>query len=350
MPKPYAKRSFRDKKSGGKPERGSSSRRSDYKRSDSRRGPDSRRSDDRRSDRRDSDRRDRERRDADPRRPDSRRSDSRRPDQRRTERKRIDSKRREHKRDYRRDPKEHIDTVAGRNAVVEALRAGIPAKELLVAVGVDIDARLEESVRLSQKMGLSIREVERRQIESMTGIANHQGIALVVKPFQYSSQKEIFARAKEPALFIAVDGVTDPRNIGAITRSAAAFSADGLLIPERRNAPLTASAWKASAGAAARLPIAQVTNLVRSIEDAKKFGCFIVGLDGDADTSVEEMEIADQPLYIVVGSEGRGLSRLVREKCDLLVKIPMSNAVESLNASVAVSITLYSIDRKRHAL
>ena len=340
MPMPYAKRSFRDKKSGGKPERGSSSRRSDYKRSDSRRGPDSRRSDDRRSDRRDSDRRDRERRDADPRRP----------DQRRTERKRIDSKRREHKRDYRRDPKEHIDTVAGRNAVVEALRAGIPAKELLVAVGVDIDERLEESVRLSQKMGLSIREVERRQIESMTGIANHQGIALVVKPFQYSSQKEIFARAKEPALFIAVDGVTDPRNIGAITRSAAAFSADGLLIPERRNAPLTASAWKASAGAAARLPIAQVTNLVRSIEDAKKFGCFIVGLDGDADTSVEEMEIADQPLYIVVGSEGRGLSRLVREKCDLLVKIPMSNAVESLNASVAVSITLYSIDRKRHAL
>ena len=340
MPKPYAKRSFRDKKSGGKPERGSSSRRSDYKRSDSRRGPDSRRSDDRRSDRRDSDRRDPERRDA----------DRRRPDQRRTERKRIDSKRREHKRDYRRDPKEHIDTVAGRNAVVEALRAGIPAKELLVAVGVDIDERLEESVRLSQKMGLSIREVERRQIESMTGIANHQGIALVVKPFQYSSQKEIFARAKEPALFIAVDGVTDPRNIGAITRSAAAFSADGLLIPERRNAPLTASAWKASAGAAARLPIAQVTNLVRSIEDAKKFGCFIVGLDGDADTSVEEMEIADQPLYIVVGSEGRGLSRLVREKCDLLVKIPMSNAVESLNASVAVSITLYSIDRKRHAL
>ena len=314
--------------------------RSDYKKSDSRRGQDSRRSDDRRNDRRDSDRRG----------SDQRRADSRRPDQRRTERKRIDSKRREHKRDYRRDPKEHIDTVAGRNAVVEALRAGIPAKELLVAVGVDIDERLEESVRLSQKMGLSIREVERRQIESMTGIANHQGIALVVKPFQYSSQKEIFARAKEPALFIAVDGVTDPRNIGAITRSAAAFSADGLLIPERRNAPLTASAWKASAGAAARLPIAQVTNLVRSIEDAKKFGCFIVGLDGDADTTVEEMEIADQPLYIVVGSEGRGLSRLVREKCDLLVKIPMSNAVESLNASVAVSITLYSIDRKRHAL
>ena len=267
-------------------------------------------------------------------------------ERKRNERKRIDSKRR----DFRRESKEHLDTIAGRNAVVEALRAGIPARELIVAVGVDIDERLEESVRLAQKSGLSIREVERRQIENMTGIANHQGIALVAKPFQYSSQKEIFARAKSPALFVAVDGVTDPRNIGAIARSAAAFSADGLLIPERRNAPITAAAWKSSAGAAARLPIAQVTNLVRSMQDAKEFGCFVVGLEGDADTSVEEIEIADQPLYVVVGSEGRGLSRLVRENCDLLISIPMSNTVESLNASVAMSIALYAIDRKRNGI
>ncbi len=267
-------------------------------------------------------------------------------ERKRNERKRIDSKRR----DFRREPKEHVDTIAGRNAVVEALRAGIPARELIVATGVDIDERLEESVRLAQKSGLSIREVDRRQIEIMTGIANHQGIALVAKPFQYSSQKEIFARAKSPALFVAVDGVTDPRNIGAIARSAAAFSADGLLIPERRNAPITAAAWKSSAGAAARLPIAQVTNLVRSMQGAKEFGCFVVGLDGDADTSVEEIEIADQPLYVVVGSEGRGLSRLVRENCDLLISIPMSNTVESLNASVAMSIALYAIDRKRNGI
>ncbi|MFZ9719797.1 MAG: 23S rRNA (guanosine(2251)-2'-O)-methyltransferase RlmB [Candidatus Nanopelagicaceae bacterium] len=293
----------------------------------------------------------------DKRRPDGRSGDSRRDDgkrsefgRKRVERKRIDSKRGDRKRDFRREPREHHDTIAGRNAVVEALRAGLPAKELVVAIGVDIDERLEESVKLAQKMGLGIREVERRQIENMTGIANHQGIALVAKPFQYSSQKEIFARAKEPALFVAVDGVTDPRNIGAIARSAAAFGADGLLIPERRNAPLTAAAWKSSAGAAARLPIAQVTNLVRSMQDAKEFGCFIVGLDGDADTAVEEIEIADQPIYMVVGSEGRGLSRLVRENCDLLIKIPMSNTVESLNASVAMSIALYAVDRKRHAI
>jgi 23S rRNA (guanosine2251-2'-O)-methyltransferase len=269
---------------------------------------------------------------------------------RRTERKRIDVKRNDRKRDYRREPRDHVDTVAGRNAVVEALRAGIPAKELVVAVGVDVDERLNESIRLSQKMGIGIREVERRQIENMTGIANHQGVALVVKPFQYSSQKEIFARAKEPALFVAVDGVTDPRNIGAIARSAAAFSADGLLIPERRNASLTAAAWKTSAGAAARLPIAQITNLARSIDDAKAYGCFIVGLDGDADTTVDAMEIADQPLYVIVGSEGKGLSRLVREKCDLLISIPMSSSVESLNASVAMSIALYAVDRKRNDL
>ena len=273
----------------------------------------------------------------------------------RTERKRIDAKRsdrhrKNNQRDYRRESKDHVDTVAGRNAVVEALRAGIPAKELVVAVGVDVDERLNESIRLSQKMGIGIREVERRQIENMTGIANHQGVALIVKPFQYSSQKEIFARAKEPALFIAVDGVTDPRNIGAIARSAAAFSADGLLIPERRNASLTAAAWKTSAGAAARLPIAQITNLSRSIDDAKAYGCFVVGLDGDADTTVDAMEIADQPLYVIVGSEGKGLSRLVREKCDLLISIPMSSAVESLNASVAMSIALYAIDRKRNDL
>ena len=283
---------------------------------------------------------------------DSRRDEGKRSEfgRKRVERKRIDSKRGDRKRDFRREPREHHDTIAGRNAVVEALRAGLPAKELVVAIGVDIDERLEESVKLAQKMGLGIREVERRQIENMTGIANHQGIALVAKPFQYSSQKEIFARAKEPALFVAVDGVTDPRNIGAIARSAAAFGADGLLIPERRNAPLTAAAWKSSAGAAARLPIAQVTNLVRSMQDAKEFGCFIVGLDGDADTAVEEIEIADQPIYLVVGSEGRGLSRLVRENCDLLIKIPMSNTVESLNASVAMSIALYAVDRKRHAI
>jgi len=243
--------------------------------------------------------------------------------------------------------KVHVDSIAGRNVVLEALRAGIPAKELVVAVGIDIDDRIREIVDLAKSAALPIREVPRGRLDTLTGIAHHQGIALIARPFQYSSEKEIFQRAGDPALYIAVDGITDPRNIGAIIRSAAAFGADGILIPERRSAGITAAAWKASAGAVARIPVAQVTNLVRSIENAKERGCFIVGLEGGSDDTLETMKIADQPLYIVVGSEGKGLSRLVKEKCDLLLSIPISSKVESLNASVAVSIALYGIASRR---
>ena len=243
--------------------------------------------------------------------------------------------------------KTFVDTIAGRNIVLEALRAGIPARELVVATGIDIDDRLTEIMHHAQKLQLTIREVPRGKVESLTGISSHQGVALIVKPFQYSSQKEIFQRAKKPALFIAVDGVTDPRNIGAIVRSAVAFGADGLLIPERRNASVTAVAWKASAGAAARLPIAQVTNLARAVDDAKNYGCFIVGLDGESDETIDAMTIAAEPILVIAGSEGKGLSRLIREKCDVIVSIPMHHNIESLNASVAMSIALYEIDKKR---
>ena len=241
----------------------------------------------------------------------------------------------------------YVDTIAGRNTVVEALRANIPAKELIVAIGLDVDERITEILDHARVSGLTVREVTRHQVESITGMANHQGVALIVKPYAYSSQKEIFQRAKTPALFVAVDGITDPRNIGAIVRSAAAFGADGVLIPERRNASITATAWKASAGAAARLPIAQVKNLARSIEDAKEFGCFIVGLDGESSDTVDGLKIATDSLYVIVGSEGKGLSRLVREKCDVVVSIPMRQSVESLNASVAMAIALYTIEEKR---
>ena len=254
--------------------------------------------------------------------------------------------RRDNRRPQQRE-KTYVDTIAGRNTVVEALRAGIPARELVVAVGVDVDDRLTEIMHHAQKSQLPVREVPRGKLEALTGIASHQGVALIVKPFQYSSQKEIFQRAKSPALFIAVDGVTDPRNIGAIVRSAAAFGADGLIIPERRNASITATAWKASAGAAARLPIAQVTNLARAIDDAKAYGCFIVGLDGESDQAIDAMTVSTEPLMVIAGSEGKGLSRLVRDKCDLVVSIPMQRSVESLNASVAMSIALYEIDKKR---
>ena len=240
------------------------------------------------------------------------------------------------------------DAVAGKNSVVEALRAKIPAKELVVAINVELDEKISEAIRLAKNSDLPIKELPRRALDELTGNANHQGIALVIKPFNYSELDQIIAKAKKPMMLIGLDGITDPHNLGAVVRSAAAFGADGVVIPERRNASMTGSAWKASAGAAARMPIAQVTNLVRSIEDAKKAGCFVIGLDAEGDSELSKMNLANESIYIIVGSEGKGLSRLVREKCDLVVSIAMQSTVESLNASVATAITMHWVATERN--
>jgi 23S rRNA (guanosine2251-2'-O)-methyltransferase len=237
------------------------------------------------------------------------------------------------------------EIVSGRNAVLEALRASVPATELIVARSIDVDDRVAESLQLALHHQLPIREVHRAELEGIN--ANSQGIILAIKPYQYSSFQEISERANHPILIVALDGVTDPRNLGAIVRSAAAFGAAGVVMTERRAAAMTASAWKSSAGAAARLPVAQVTNMARCIEDAKKLGCFVIGLDGESDETLSGMKVAKENVMIVVGSEGKGLSRLVREKCDLVVSIPMRATTESLNASVATSIALFWVDEQR---
>ena len=237
------------------------------------------------------------------------------------------------------------EIVSGRNAVLEALRASVPATELIVARSIDVDDRVAESLQLALHHQLPIREVHRAEIEGIS--ANSQGIILAIKPYQYSSFQEITERANHPILIVALDGVTDPRNLGAIVRSAAAFGAAGVVMTERRAAAMTASAWKSSAGAAARLPVAQVTNMARTIDDAKKIGCFVIGLDGESDETLSGMKVAKENVMVVVGSEGKGLSRLVREKCDLVVSIPMRATTESLNASVATSIALFWVDEQR---
>jgi 23S rRNA (guanosine2251-2'-O)-methyltransferase len=237
------------------------------------------------------------------------------------------------------------EIVSGRNAVLEALRASVPATELIVARSIDVDDRIAESLQLALHHQLPIREVHRAELEGIN--ANSQGIILAIKPYQYSSFQEITERANHPILIVALDGVTDPRNLGAIVRSAAAFGAAGVVMTERRAAAMTASAWKSSAGAAARLPVAQVTNMARTIDDAKKLGCFVIGLDGESDETLSGMKVAKENVMIVVGSEGKGLSRLVREKCDLVVSIPMRATTESLNASVATSIALFWVDEQR---
>jgi 23S rRNA (guanosine2251-2'-O)-methyltransferase len=242
------------------------------------------------------------------------------------------------------------EVVAGRNAVLEALRAQVPATTLYAGQRTDADDRVREAIRLAADAGIPVIEAGRAELDRLTGGSVHQGLALRLRPYQYASATDLTARAAvvgQPPLIIALDGITDPRNLGAIVRSVAAFGGHGVLVPARRSAPVAAGAWKASAGALARVPVAQVTNMVRALTAYQDEGLFVAGLDAQGTTSINELEIADGPLVLVVGSEGRGLSRLVALRCDLLVSIPMADASESLNAGVAAGIALHEVATRR---
>jgi 23S rRNA (guanosine2251-2'-O)-methyltransferase len=240
--------------------------------------------------------------------------------------------------------------VAGRNAVLEAMQAEIPVRAAYVAEGAERDDRLRDIGKLAASRGTAFLEVTRAELDRLTGGALHQGVALQLPAFDYAHPDDLLAATLDsdhPPLIVALDSITDPRNLGAIIRSAAAFGADGVLIPERRSAGMTAAAWKTSAGAAAHIPIARATNLNRSLRAYADAGLSLVGLDGSADTAISEVPGASGPVVLVVGSEGAGLSRLVREACDCLASIPISKSVESLNAGVAAGIALYEISRQR---
>ena len=267
------------------------------------------------------------------------------------------SEREEQARPKRRTTKgsSEAEWVAGRNPVVEALRAGIPVTGIYVAEGADRDARLREAFKLAAERGLSLLEVTKVELDKMTGGAVHQGLAARIPAYEYAHPDDLLDNAPsgEKPLIVALDSVTDPRNLGAVVRSASGFGAHGVLIPERRAAGMTASAWKTSAGAAARTPVAQTVNLVRQLKAYQSAGCMVVGLAADGDVTLPELVseggLFDVPLVIVVGSEGAGLSRLVAETCDQLVSIPMANQLESLNAGVAASVTLYAVAQARAA-
>ncbi|MFV0458654.1 MAG: 23S rRNA (guanosine(2251)-2'-O)-methyltransferase RlmB [Actinomycetales bacterium] len=240
--------------------------------------------------------------------------------------------------------------IAGRNAVVEALRAQIPATALYVASRIDSDDRVKEAIKLAAERGLPLMEGSRTDLDRLTDDAIHQGLVLAVPAYDYADLDELLDIAEasgRPALIIALDAVTDPRNLGAVVRSAAAFGAHGVLVPERRAAGMSAGAWKTSAGAASRLRVARASNLTKALTEAKKAGCFVVGLDADGDVELPGLGLATDPLVIVVGSEGKGLSRLVREACDQIVSIPMDSETESLNAGVAAGIALYEVASRR---
>lgn len=245
---------------------------------------------------------------------------------------------------------DETETVLGRNPVLECLRAGVPATALYIALGIEADERLTESVSRAGDLGIAILEVPRADLDRMTANHLHQGIALQVPPYNYAHPDDLIAAATEspPALLVALDNISDPRNLGAIVRSVAAFGGHGVMIPQRRSASVTAVAWRTSAGAAARIPVARATNLTRALKDWADRGLRVIGLDAGGDTAIDDLDGTD-PLVVVVGSEGKGLSRLVRQNCDEVVSIPMAGTAESLNASVAAGVVLAEIVRQRRS-
>ncbi|RNL84023.1 23S rRNA (guanosine(2251)-2'-O)-methyltransferase RlmB [Halostreptopolyspora alba] len=248
------------------------------------------------------------------------------------------------------------ELLVGRNPVIEALRAGVPATTLFLSTSIESEPRTTEATRLAGEAGVRIREASKAELDrrcesSGQPGAVHQGVVLKVPAYDYWDTDRLLetARASDtPPLLVALDSVTDPHNLGAVARSAAAFGAHGIVLPERRSAGVTTGAWKTSAGALARLPVAQATNLTRTLERYKRDGLFVAGLAADGDTTVADLDLASEPLVVVIGSEGKGLSRLVRETCDTVASIPISGA-ESLNASVAAGISLYEVARRRRA-
>lgn len=242
------------------------------------------------------------------------------------------------------------ELVVGRNPVIECLKAKVPAIALFVAEGTGADDRLSQAATLATSRGIPTIEVPRHEMDQMTGNGMHQGVGLQIPPYQYTDVQTLISDAADsakPGMFVVLDNITDPRNLGAVIRSVAAFGGNGVVIPERRAAGVTAVTWRTSAGTAARLPVARETNLTRVINEFQKNGYQVVGLDAEGDHTIDSYKNGTGPVVIVVGSEGKGISRLVKENCDSVMSIPTTGWVESLNASVAAGVVLGEFARQR---
>ena len=238
--------------------------------------------------------------------------------------------------------------IEGRNAVSEALRAGRRLDKVYVAAG-DTDATLKALAAKARAAGAVVSETDRRKLDSMSESGSHQGIIALAAIKEYASVEDILdiaAQRGEAPLVIICDGITDPHNLGAIIRTAEAVGVHGIIIPKHRSAGVTATVEKTSAGAVEHMAVARVTNIAAEIEKLKKLGVWIYGTAADAPASVWETSLTG-PAAIVIGSEGDGMSRLVREKCDFLVSIPMRGKVSSLNASVSAALLIYEAMRQR---
>ena len=242
------------------------------------------------------------------------------------------------------------DQIEGRNPVREALRSGRPLRRLLVAEGSG-GGPVADIVRTARLAGIRVDRVSRQMLDGMASSRSHQGVIAEAEAYRYRSWREAIELARsrgEAPLLLALDGITDPGNLGSLLRSAEAAGAHGVLVSKRRSAPVTPVVEKASAGALEHLILDRVPNLGAALQELRGLGVWTVGLAPDGSTKIWECELLAEPVALVVGAEGRGLSRLISERTDALVTIPLRGAIGSLNASVAGAVALFETMRKRH--
>ena len=245
------------------------------------------------------------------------------------------------------DQNKNENAIEGRNPVLEAFRAGKPVDRLYVLDGCR-DGAVLSIKREAVKAGTVIKYVDKERLDHMSETGHHQGVIAITAAYEYSTVEDIFARAEEKCedpFIIILDGIEDPHNLGAMIRTADQAGAHGIIIPKDRAVGLTASVARASAGAINFLPVAKVTNIARTIDELKEKGLWFVcaAMDG---TLMYDLNLTG-PIGLVIGNEGSGVSRLVREKCDMTASIPMKGEIDSLNASVACGILCYEIVRRR---
>ncbi|MEI5909174.1 23S rRNA (guanosine(2251)-2'-O)-methyltransferase RlmB [Bacillus spongiae] len=239
------------------------------------------------------------------------------------------------------------DYIAGKNPVIEALKSERDVNKVWIAEGSQKGA-MQQVVRLAKESNVLIQYVPKQKMDTMVK-ENHQGVVAQVAAYQYAELDELYLRAEEKQeqpFFLLLDELEDPHNLGSIMRTADAIGAHGIVIPKRRAVGLTATVAKASTGAIEYVPVARVTNLARTIDEFKERGIWIVGTDAKGSDDYRNLD-GTMPLCLVIGSEGKGMGRLIRDKCDFLVHLPMSGHVTSLNASVAASLLMYEVYRKR---
>lgn len=240
--------------------------------------------------------------------------------------------------------------IIGKNPVLEALRAERDINKIWIAEGSN-KGQMQQVIGLAKQAGVIVQYVPKQKLDH-TVSGNHQGVAASVAAYQYAEVEDLFNKAaakNEDPFFLILDEIEDPHNLGSILRTADAAGAHGVIIPKRRAVGLTAAVAKASTGAIEHVPVARVTNLARTMEELKEKGIWIVGTDAKGKQDFRQMD-AKMPLAIVIGSEGKGIGRLISEKCDFLIQLPMVGKVTSLNASVAASLLMYEVYRKRNPI